>query len=58
MTEHSFQTKKDSVVEAPDYKHPAGAMPKSTKEHNHSQIDVGSPGSVAITAKWNVQIIA
>lgn len=46
-----------SLIGAPEYKRPGGAMPETAQQHGEHEIAVGMEGAMAIAAEGNVHIV-
>ena len=47
-----------AMTKPPDQKVPACAVPQAAQRENHNKVEIGSNTRLAITAEWNVDVVA
>lgn len=48
----------DTVIDTPDPKMPAGAVPQTADEHGHDKVEEFTGGAAPVPAQWNINILA
>src|SRR5256885_16657959 len=54
----ALESEHAAMESAPDHEIPRRAVPQSAKQHRESQVDVGSPRALAISAERHGQVFA